>query len=88
MYLIGHQGKCFDSDAFQRVRLGAILLMTSVSVPLIWQGDEFGDGRQLGEDNQHRKKIPMQWSLMKNEANKNLFQIFQRLIEFRQKKIR
>jgi len=83
MYLIGHLGKAFDHDAFQRVRLGAIVLMTSVSIPMIWQGYEFGDARELGSNNQHRKRIPMQWSLMKKEENKNLYKIFKHLIEFR-----
>ncbi|UJR09363.1 hypothetical protein I4U23_013607 [Adineta vaga] len=84
MYLIGHLGKaCDDNDAFQRARLGAIILMTSVSTPLIWQGDEFGEARHLGTMNQHRKVIPMQWSLLEQEPNKNLHQIFKRLIEFR-----
>jgi 1,4-alpha-glucan branching enzyme len=83
MYLIGHLGKAFDNDAFQRVRLGAIVLMTSVSIPMIWQGDEFGEARQLGNDNQHLKKFPMQWLLMEKEQNRNLYKIFKRLIELR-----
>ena len=78
MYLVGQL-----DQPFQRVRLGTIVLMTSVSVPLIWQGDEFGEARQLGNDNQHRKKLTMQWLLMEKEENKNLFDIFKRLIEFR-----
>ncbi len=55
------------NDAFQRVHLGAIVLMTSVSIPLIWQGDEFGEARPLGSNNPHRKKFPMQWSLLEKE---------------------
>ncbi|CAF1005146.1 unnamed protein product [Adineta steineri] len=83
MYLIGHLGKTFDNDAFQRIRLGTIILMTSVSIPLIWQGDEFGQASQLGTNDPHRKIISMEWSLLKNEQNKNLYNIFKRLIQFR-----
>ncbi|CAF0954312.1 unnamed protein product [Adineta ricciae] len=83
MYLIGHLGKAFNDNAFQRARLGAIVLMTSISTPMIWQGDEFGEARQLGSPNQHRKIIPMQWSLLGEEPNKSLHRTFKRLIEFR-----
>ncbi|CAF2920117.1 unnamed protein product [Rotaria sp. Silwood2] len=86
LYLINHMGKAYDeNDAFQRVRLGAIVLMTSVSTPLIWQGDEFGEARNLGNDNYHRKKLLMEWALMEKEQNKNLYNTFKHLIELRHK---
>ena len=83
MYLIGHLGNASHDDTIQRARLGAIILMTSISIPLIWQGDEFGEARQLGNDNPHRKILPMQWSLIEKDQNKNLHTTFKRLIEFR-----
>lgn len=83
MFLINQLGQVSDDEAFERARLGAIVLMTSVSTPLIWQGDEFGEARQIGRKSPHRKQLPMQWSLMDNRQNRNLFELFQRLIKLR-----
>ena len=83
MYLINRDAKVNDNDAFQRVHLGAIVLMTSVSMPLIWQGDEFGEARELGTVDHYRKKFLMQWSLLDKEINQNLFKTFKNLIKFR-----
>jgi len=83
MFLLNQFGQVSCEETFQRARLGAIVLMTSVSIPLIWQGDEFGEARQLGPKNPHQKQFPMQWSLIENKPNRDLFEIFQRLIQLR-----
>ena len=69
--------------SFQCVRLASTLLLTSLGIPRLWQGEEFGDARQLNVENRQRTKLPMQWSLLNEPENRNLFHFFQRLIDFR-----
>lgn len=36
--------KCiFGEEAFKRVRLGVVLQMTSIGIPMIWMGEEIGE---------------------------------------------
>jgi 1,4-alpha-glucan branching enzyme len=65
-------------DAFRRARLGAVLLMTAVGVPLIWMGEEFGE---------YKYKTPSQakieWTLLAGELNQGLFAFYKGLISLR-----
>jgi 1,4-alpha-glucan branching enzyme len=65
-------------DAFRRARLGAVLLMTAVGVPLIWMGEEFGE---------YKYKTPSQakieWPLLAGELNQGLFSFYKGLISLR-----
>ncbi|CAF2852029.1 unnamed protein product [Rotaria sp. Silwood2] len=83
LFLLGKNGNIFDDEAFRCTRLAAILLLTSVGVPLIQQGDEFGEARELGSDEPNKKKLPMQWDLLNNEGNRLLFDTFKRLLDLR-----
>ncbi len=83
LFLLGKNGNLFDDTAFQCMRLAMTLLMTSVSVPFIGQGDEFGEAREWGSEEQNKKKFPMQWDLLQNDRNRSLFNTCKRLIEIR-----
>ena len=86
LFVLGKNGNLFDDDAFLRMRFALIILMTSVSVPFITQGDEFGESREWGGEGQNTKEFPMQWDLLKNERNRSLFDTCKRLIELRKQR--
>ncbi|CAF0762310.1 unnamed protein product [Rotaria sordida] len=86
LFLLGKDGHLFDDNAFICMRLAMIILFTSVGVPFIFQGDELGDAREWGSKDQHRKKFPMQWNLLKNDRNHSLFNTYKQLIELRKKR--
>ncbi|HBL10634.1 MAG TPA: alpha-amylase [Cyanobacteria bacterium UBA11162] len=69
----------FDDEAFKRVKLGAILLMTAPGIPMIWMGQEFGEYKNR-EPNQPKK---LEWDLLKNERNRDLFEFYKGIIAFR-----
>jgi 1,4-alpha-glucan branching enzyme len=68
----------FDAEAFKRAKLGAVLLMTAVGVPLMWMGQEFGE---------YKGKTPepakIDWTLLKNNLNQELFEYYKGLIALR-----
>jgi 1,4-alpha-glucan branching enzyme len=41
-----YQQQIFDDQAFERIKLAAILLMTAMGVPMVWMGIEFGESRE------------------------------------------
>jgi 1,4-alpha-glucan branching enzyme len=83
LFVLGKNGYAFDDEAFTRMRLAIIILITSVGIPFISQGDEFGEAREWGSEGQNTKKFPMKWDLLKNERNRSLFDAWKRLIELR-----
>ncbi len=40
---LGKERLIFGEEAFKRVRLGVVLQMTSIGIPMIWMGEEFGE---------------------------------------------
>ncbi|MBU7583498.1 MAG: alpha amylase C-terminal domain-containing protein [Nostoc sp. TH1S01] len=78
---LGDRG-IFDQDAFTRAKLAAVILMTAMGVPMLWMGDEFGEYQQKSESVTQPKKI--NWSLLANDQNRELFQHYQKLITLRQ----
>ena len=72
------ESKIFGDAAFQRARLGAVLTMTAVGVPLIWMGEEFGEYKPKTIE-----KNPLEWSLLENEANRDLQTYYKGLIKLR-----
>jgi len=68
----------FGDEAFRRVKLGAAILMTAVGVPLIWMGEEFGEYKPKTSE---ASKID--WTLMKNGENRNLFEYYRGLTMLR-----
>ena len=66
----------FGDEAFKRSKLGAVLLMTAVGVPLVWMGNEFGEYNP-------EEEIAIDWTLLKNDSNQNLRGYYQGLIALR-----
>lgn len=74
---LGDRG-ILDEAAFKRVKLGAVLLMTAMGVPLIWMGQEFGESKYKTID---PNKI--NWTLLGNDLNRGLFEYYRGLIALR-----
>lgn len=68
----------FEEAAFGRFKLGAVLLMTAVGVPLVWMGEEFGEYQPLTPES---SKID--WQLLGNDSNRNLLEYYKGLIGLR-----
>ena len=66
----------FGKVAFERAKLGAVLLLTAVGVPLVWMGNEFGEYNPEEESK-------INWSLLENEKNQGLFDYYRGLIALR-----
>lgn len=75
---LGERG-IFGAEAFKRVKLGAVLLMTVVGVPLIWMGEEFGQNKHKTTE----EPSFLEWSLLKNDLNRDLFEYYKALIALR-----
>ncbi len=74
---LGEQG-LLDEELFRRAKLGALILMTAVGVPMIWMGEEFGEHVPMSEQS---NKID--WTLLENDTNKDLFNYYKKLIGLR-----
>jgi len=77
---LGDRG-IFDAAAFRRAKLGAVLLMTAMGIPMLWMGEEFGEHKRKSESVTQPKKIA--WPLLEHEENKDLFTYYQQLIALR-----
>jgi 1,4-alpha-glucan branching enzyme len=78
MWQLGAFANTFDDAAFRRMKLGASLLLTAPSVPMIWMGQEFGEVAPKTLDRQ-----PLDWILLDNERNRGLFNHYKALIHLR-----
>src|SRR6185369_8267219 len=74
---LGEKG-ILDRELYIRAKLGALILMTSIGVPMIWMGEEFGEHVPMSENT---NKI--NWTLLENEPNKELFNYYRTLIRLR-----
>ena len=77
---LGDRG-IFDEAAFTRAKLGAVLLMTAVGIPMLWMGEEFGEHKRKSQTVTQPKKIA--WPLLEREENRDLFEYYQKLIALR-----
>lgn len=68
----------FEEEGFDRAKLAAAILMTSVGVPLIWMGEEFGEYRP-----KQPESSKIEWSLLANDLNHHLFEYYKGLIHLR-----
>lgn len=66
----------FEEEAFKRAKLGAVLLMTALGIPLIWMGSEIGEYSNY-QDN------PIDWTFLENDLNQNLLGYYKGLIHLR-----
>jgi 1,4-alpha-glucan branching enzyme len=67
--------------AFKRAKLGAVLLVTAVKIPMLWMGEEFGHSTRQ-TPNQPNKLL---WSLFKNQPNYELWAYYKHMILLREK---
>lgn len=74
---LGEKG-ILDDELYRRAKLGALVLMTAVGVPMIWMGEEFGEHVPISEQS---NKID--WTLLEHDSNKDLFAYYRTLIHFR-----
>ncbi len=68
----------FDQAAFKRAKLGTVMLMTAVGVPLIWMGEEFGDYQPLDPE-----PSKIDWKILSNDNNRGLWEYYKGLINLR-----
>ena len=40
---LGKERSIFGTEAFKRIRLGVVIQMTSIGIPMIWMGEEIGE---------------------------------------------
>jgi 1,4-alpha-glucan branching enzyme len=78
--LFAELGSCgiLDEAAFKRAKLGAVVLMTAVGVPLIWMGEEFGEYKAKTIE-----QAKIDWTLLGNDLNKGLWEYYKGLIHLR-----
>ncbi len=74
---LGDRG-ILDEPAFKRAKLGSVLLMTAVGVPLIWMGEEFGEYKVKTIE-----QAKIDWTLLGNDMNKGLWEYYKGLINLR-----
>lgn len=74
---LGDRG-IFDEEAFRRRKLGAVLVMTAVGIPMIWMGEEFGEYKYKTIE-----QAKIDWNLLSNELNQGLFKYYKGLIYLR-----
>lgn len=74
---LGEKG-ILDDELYTRAKLGALILMTAVGVPMIWMGEEFGEHRPMSEAS---NKID--WRLLEHPSNQDLLSFYRKLISFR-----
>ncbi len=85
-YLSSHDGghimgalgdrEIFEENAFKRAKLGAVILMTALGIPLIWMGSEIGEYSNYQD-------TPIDWEFLDNEFNQNLLGYYKGLIHLR-----
>ncbi|CAF2324679.1 unnamed protein product [Rotaria sp. Silwood2] len=83
---LGKQRNIFGEEAFKRVRLGVVLMMTSIGIPMIWMGEEIGEYKEktIGT-------AKIDWSLIadrqdnSNQINKGLLNFYRGIIRLREK---
>lgn len=68
----------FGEAAFRRRKLGAVLVMTAMGVPLLWMGEEFGEYKHKTPD-----QAKVDWTLLAGDLNRNLFEYYKGLIRLR-----
>lgn len=74
---LGNQ-EILDQTAFRRISLGMVLLMTAVGIPMVWMGEEFGEYKPKTIES-----AKLDWSLLKNDENRSLFEFIKGLITLR-----
>jgi 1,4-alpha-glucan branching enzyme len=74
---LGDRG-IFDEAAFRRRKLGNVLVMTAMGVPMLWMGEEFGEYKHKTTD-----QAKVDWTLLSGDLNHSLFEYYKGLISLR-----
>ncbi|HEY9606973.1 MAG TPA: alpha-amylase family glycosyl hydrolase [Allocoleopsis sp.] len=74
---LGDRG-ILDEEAFKRRRLGAVITMTAIGVPLLWMGEEFGEYKYKTQE-----QAKIDWTLLGHDLNRGLFEFLKGLIHLR-----
>jgi 1,4-alpha-glucan branching enzyme len=80
LYLLKSVSGLSGDSLFRRNKLGVTLLMTAPGIPMLWMGEEFGQASQRGEFTEEK---PLDWSLLDNEPNRELWSFYRQLIALR-----
>jgi 1,4-alpha-glucan branching enzyme len=80
MRLLNTVGGLSGEAAFRRNKLGATLLLTAPGIPMLWMGEEFGQATERGE---YTEQKPLDWSLLNQPLNRDLWQHYRLLIALR-----
>ncbi|CAF0930610.1 unnamed protein product [Adineta steineri] len=81
---MGKERSIFGEEAFKRVRLGVVLQMTSIGIPMIWMGEEIGEYKE-----KTCGVAKIDWSLLddhednSNQLNKTLLGFYRGLVRLR-----
>ncbi|CAF4159753.1 unnamed protein product [Rotaria sp. Silwood2] len=81
---LGKEKCIFDEEAFKRIRLGVVLQMTSIGIPMIWMGEEMGEYKEKTPD-----VAKIDWYLIaerednSNNINKSLLAFYRGLVRLR-----
>ncbi|CAF3918143.1 unnamed protein product [Adineta steineri] len=78
------QHHIMNDDAFERLELAAILLMTALGIPMIWMGTELGEARESTSD-QHQKDRKTNWQVLDAPVSpyRTLLNTFKQVIKLR-----
>ncbi len=77
-----YQGQS-DEDAYKASLLGAVILMTSEGIPMIYQGQELGQNSMTS----HLDPQPVQWDNLSSINGKSLYCTYENLIYIRKNRI-
>ena len=83
---LGKERCIFDEEAFRRIRLGVVIQMTSIGIPMIWMGEEIGEYKEKPPD-----VAKIDWTLIddrednSNQLNKNLLAFYRGVVLLRRR---
>ncbi|CAF3659370.1 unnamed protein product [Rotaria sp. Silwood1] len=63
--------------------IAIILLFTSIGIPMIRQGDELGEDRELGDNQVEKTCFSMLWDILEKDFNVHLLNTLKHLIKLR-----
>lgn len=83
IYGMIHQAGVASDEAVRRDKAYATFVFASLGVPLMWEGQEHGEGRGWVDDNAKLSYRPVQWTLGSTTAGQDHFKWYRALINQR-----
>ena len=77
--LLTFQGVTDTLEALIRDRVYAVMMFTSLGIPMVWQGMEYGEARGWHNDSEKLSYRPVQWSRQYNDLGQWHFQWYKAL---------